>query len=109
MTIIAKMGRSPYGLEAERPQPWWWVRAACRGHDPELWSHVRSWRSLPDPDGTRRLTLHASEARALAICATCPVAVDCYRDALAAHPPTAGVIRAGMFWPQPATRRRTIQ
>lgn len=108
---VTRMTRSSHGLDTDHTQPWW-VNAACRGHDPELWSHLRGWRSLPNTH--RKLTLHPSEAQAIAICRQCPVIDACYRDALAATDPvTGGVIRAGLFWPvirrdhRPTSERRS--
>lgn len=51
----------------------WRGRAACIGHDPELW--------FPSPGDSRR----AEEARA--ICAGCPVRAECLADVLAAPMP----------------------
>lgn len=45
------------------PDRAWELRAACRGHDSDIW--------FPDPSDT------AGIARAAAICATCPVTAEC--------------------------------
>lgn len=47
----------------------WMDDAACRGHDPELWFPVEIFS---------RQTFTVQVNRALAICADCPVRVDCF-------------------------------
>jgi hypothetical protein len=54
----------------------WWHRAACRNHDPDWWE-----------------VKHRGNAEAIRICQTCPVKVECERDALALG--AEGSIRAG--------------
>lgn len=51
----------------------WRTRAACIGHDPELW--------FPGPGDSSRLE------QARAICAGCPVRAECLADVLAAPMP----------------------
>ena len=64
----------------------WTARAACRGHEPELW-----W---PDGNDTR------SVRRALAICHfTCPVLAECREWALSNMPDSEG-IAGGLTGPQ---------
>lgn len=54
----------------------WRTRAACRGHDPELFFPVG------------RDDLHGPEVEAAkAVCAECPVRDDCLDYALATHQP----------------------
>ena len=55
------------GAEYPRPEPEvWWTQAACRGHDTALWH----------PAG-KGATPSAAKRRALEICRSCPVQVDC--------------------------------
>lgn len=56
----------------------WHTRAACLGTDTELFFH---------PDGERGPARAAREAKAKAMCAVCPVRVDCLRYALARQEP----------------------
>jgi WhiB family redox-sensing transcriptional regulator len=58
----------------------WLTRAACRGEDPQLF------------DGT--LEGGRDVAQAKAVCARCPVRVDCLTDALELRDDTT--VRAGM-------------
>jgi len=56
----------------------WQMKAACRGQDTSDFYHPENERG---PSKARR------EARAKAICATCPVVANCLRWALAAREP----------------------
>lgn len=56
--------------------PAWHARAACRGHDPDLW--------FPGPGQSRR------REEAIRICSGCPVRVEC-ADWAARHRPPFGV------------------
>jgi WhiB family redox-sensing transcriptional regulator len=51
----------------------WFERAACKGADPNIWFPAKS-------DGTDDSDNHGRQAKA--ICATCPVRLDCLVDAL---------------------------
>ena len=56
----------------------WQLRGSCRGVDPSLFFH---------PEGERGPRRSNREAAAKAICATCPVLVQCRTAALAAREP----------------------
>ena len=56
----------------------WQYQGACRGVDPESFFH---------PDGERGPAREAREARAKAICATCPVIQQCAAHALSVREP----------------------
>lgn len=61
----------------------WRRRAACTGHDPELWfpkpANPHSTRKEAAAAKLRRLE---QETKAKAICATCPVRQECYEHAM---------------------------
>jgi WhiB family redox-sensing transcriptional regulator len=60
-------------------QVWdWQIGGACRDMDSTLFFH---------PDGARGPTRTIREARAQAICATCPVIADCRHHALSVQEP----------------------
>lgn len=61
-------GKTVQEFMAERS---WMERAACAGHDPDLW--------FPDVD---RSDYWDKRHRAMSICRTCEVQVDCLRYAL---------------------------
>jgi len=66
-------------LPAPREGDWdWQMNAACRGQDTANFYHPENERG---PSKARR------EARAKAVCATCPVVANCLRWALAAREP----------------------
>lgn len=66
-------------LPAPREGDWdWQMRAACRGQDTANFYHPENERG---PSKARR------EARAKAVCATCPVVTNCLKWALAAREP----------------------
>jgi hypothetical protein len=69
----------------------WLAHAACRGHDPEMWTAEH-----PQPD---------TEARAVEICQLCVVRFACLRYALRHHRQVCG-IWGGLTWKQ---RRRMIR
>ncbi|MDQ1249267.1 MAG: WhiB family transcriptional regulator, redox-sensing transcriptional regulator [Actinomycetota bacterium] len=72
---MADISRLP-GPNADR---WdWQLDAACRGEDPNLFFH---------PEGERGAAREAREAAAKAICATCPVMLQCAEHALAVREP----------------------
>ncbi len=56
----------------------WQLQGSCRGVDPSLFFH---------PEGERGPRRSNREAAAKAICATCPVLVQCRAAALAAREP----------------------
>ena len=56
----------------------WQLLGACRGKDTELFFH---------PEGERGPRRANREAAAKAVCATCPVLLQCRRHALAAREP----------------------
>ncbi len=56
----------------------WQYEGACRGEDPEAFFH---------PDGERGPSRAGREARAKAICATCPVIQQCAAHALSVREP----------------------
>src|SRR4051794_34008909 len=56
----------------------WQLAGACRGYDPDVFFH---------PEGERGSRRRAREAAAKAICAECPVLVQCARHALAVREP----------------------
>lgn len=88
--------RSAYGLDTPRVVDWR-ERAACRDHDPEWWSLM----------GPR--VLSSANARAMRVCADCPVLADCaeWADARAFdHVIVAGVARFEMV-PHDGLRRWT--
>jgi WhiB family redox-sensing transcriptional regulator len=55
----------------------WIARAACGGHDPELWFPIGT-----DGVDTRRRLTHTAAVDALAICRKCPVREQCLDWAL---------------------------
>lgn len=65
--------------------PAWHTRAACAGHNPNLW--------FPDPGGPGR----AQTRRAKAICHTCPVQTDCLAAAMAAEGALVAARRGGVW------------
>ena len=72
----------------------WTSRAACRGHDPELWFSDQA----------------ADRTKARRICARCPIAADCLRDALAAEGDASEKTRSGIYaGTTPAERRRLYE
>src|SRR5215207_10048767 len=72
---MAYVGRLP-GPNADR---WdWQLRAACRGMDSALFFH---------PEGERGEARTARDLAAKAVCAGCPVAVQCARHALRVKEP----------------------
>lgn len=56
----------------------WQMEGTCRGEDPGLFFH---------PEGERGPAREAREVAAKAICAGCPVLVECARHALAVREP----------------------
>lgn len=56
----------------------WQFQGACRGEDPEAFFH---------PEGERGPSRAAREAKAKAICATCPVIQQCAAHALSVREP----------------------
>ncbi len=56
----------------------WQLQGACRGADPDLFFH---------PEGERGPRKYARDAAAKAICATCPVLVQCREHALRVREP----------------------
>ena len=56
----------------------WQFQGACRGEDPEAFFH---------PEGERGPSRAAREAKAKAICATCPVLQQCAAHALGVREP----------------------
>jgi WhiB family redox-sensing transcriptional regulator len=56
----------------------WQMQSACRGEDPRLFFH---------PEGERGEAREARQAAAKAICAACPVLVECRSHALAVREP----------------------
>jgi WhiB family redox-sensing transcriptional regulator len=72
---MAYIGRLP-GPNADL---WdWQLRAACRGEDSALFFH---------PENERGEARAARDAAAKAVCATCPVVVQCARHALRVREP----------------------
>jgi WhiB family redox-sensing transcriptional regulator len=80
----------------------WVTRAACRGRDPEMWFDGRRAASLPAKSQRRRFNPDAELAKA--ICESCPVRLECLREAVAAQLPWG--IFGGLTWRQ---RRRLIK
>jgi hypothetical protein len=75
------------------PDPWWW-RAACLGMAP-LFDAAEGTRNGRFDAGQRKA--HADRQQAAArVCATCPVTVQCERDA---RPGRDEGIRAGKVLP----------
>lgn len=76
----------------DRAAPWQ-TRAACAGHNPDMWTTPEG------PHGLMR-QLHTQRAReGLAICAHCPVSKQCGADAVRGGIwGRAGVIRAGIAY-----------
>lgn len=67
-----------------------WTAAACIGHDPALWD-------APMVTGRGKKTIPAHPERltqAVAICQSCPIALDCVADAI--EHADVGVIRGGL-------------
>lgn len=66
-----------------RRDPRWRRRAACRGHDPEIWfpPPPRPYATRREHADTRRARI-AAEERAKAICAVCPVSLECLEFAM---------------------------
>ena len=56
----------------------WQMEGACRGQDPSVFFH---------PDGERGPAREAREAAAKAICAGCPVRMECASHAIAVREP----------------------
>jgi WhiB family redox-sensing transcriptional regulator len=56
----------------------WQLQSACRGEDPALFFH---------PEGERGPSRTARETAAKAICASCPVIMECAAHALAVREP----------------------
>jgi len=75
-------GHAPWGTEATEPDPWdagrrpdvsWQDKAICAGIDTLLFF---------GPDGESRPERQIREAKAKAVCASCPVQAHCLDDAL---------------------------
>lgn len=67
----------------------WRDDAACRGKDPTMWD-------TPQARAGQAETTVVAARHALAVCAGCPVAVDCHLESTANRP--LGVIRAGIAY-----------
>ena len=75
MRAVADTRRLPNPMS----ETWeWQMRGACRGMDSAFFFH---------PEGERGPAKYSREARAKAVCQTCPVVEQCRRHALAVHEP----------------------
>lgn len=79
--------RSAFDLEADTGLDWR-LDAACRGHDPELWT-LGSAANKPQ---------HGRNRQAMRICGDCPVRRECYR--FAERTDSIGMIFGGVLFPE---------
>lgn len=76
--------------------PWWRERSACLSDDPELFFPE------PSPNGKNSVALENQVAQAKAVCASCPVALECLSAAVTMDE------RFGIFGGKTAQERRAL-
>ena len=87
--------RSAYDLEPDTGLDWR-LDAACRGHDPELWT-LGSAANKPQ---------HGRNRQAVRICGDCPVRRECYR--FAERTDSVGMIFGGVLFPERKKRKPPV-
>jgi WhiB family transcriptional regulator, redox-sensing transcriptional regulator len=75
MAVVLSPPKGGHALSAQRVEESWQVRAACRGPQASVF--------FPPPQFERKEEKLEREARAKAICATCPVKSECLDYAIA--------------------------
>lgn len=83
--MTTRMARSAHGLDNRDDGPDWRTRSLCAGKDPNWWTVG---------DGA----LSVDNGRALALCARCPVRIECRDDMLTIEPSPKSIIAGGWRW-----------